>query len=101
MNNSNNNTMEAKINEIVTEAVDQAKMEASMTGSEPTYNLFLIELDVMLMGMTFDTPMAKSLFSGLCTKALSKVDPEFKQLVQPAMGMDQDGNYTSDKSKWA
>jgi hypothetical protein len=93
--------MEAKINEIVIEAVDQAKMESSMAGTVPTYNLFIAEVGVILMGMEFENSTARSLFSLSCERALSKVDPEFKQLVQPAMGMDEDGNYTSDKSKWA
>jgi hypothetical protein len=92
--------MKTTIINIVTEAINQARMEACSSLSERTMNLsdVLLEIEIILNTYTFDTLIAKDMFRGFITAELQKVAPS---LYPAKMQMDQYGNYTSNQNLWA
>ena len=94
------NEMNLKIANIVTEAIEAAKMEANYYGKVATYEGFLIELDVLLMSISFENETAKNMFKGICESKLKSIDPDFKDLVQTKTAMDCNGNYTTNRELW-
>lgn len=93
--------MESKINSIAVEAMKEATLEASMYDQTPTIEGFLMELDVILMAISFENESAKSMFETLVRKAARKLNPKFMEMVQPTAQMDINGNYTYESNKWA
>lgn len=94
------NEMNQAITNIVTEAIEAAKGEANFYNRAVTLTDFNNELECLLIPIRFENQNAENTFKGLCISALSKVDAEFKEFVQPKMAMDANGNYTIDKALW-
>ena len=92
--------MKTAITNIVTEAINQARMEACTSLSERTMKLsdVLLEIEIILNEYTFDTLIAKNMFRGFVTDELQKVAPF---LYPPKMYMDANGNYTANSKLWA
>ena len=86
------------ISQIVTEALDQARMEACT--SDRTANLadVSLEINISVDSIKFDTATAKDMFLGFCFTELRKV----AEYLYPAkMQMDLNGNYTTNPKLWA
>ena len=97
----NRKEMKSAVENIVIESIEAAKMEAAYNDRAVTLSDYINEVEVTLMSISFDTKVAKSMFKGICIQQLESIDPQFKQHVQPKMGMDQNGNWTTNKSIWA
>jgi hypothetical protein len=82
------------INRIAKEAVNAARSEARFDDRAVTLADFHAELNVLTNGQS-------AMFAGACERAAQDLCPEFFSFVRPAVSMDQEGNYTSDKLKWA
>lgn len=93
--------MNQKIETTVKTAIKNAKSEAMFADRAVTYNDFLIELETILGFAKFENAKTKNMVRGMCCSELGRIDPKFKQHVQPRMAIDQFGNYTADASKWA
>lgn len=90
--------MKNAINQIVTEALNQAKMEASSYDRAANLSDVSLEINIMVDSIKFDTITAKNMFLGFCFTELRKVAP----ILYPAkMAMDMNGNYTSNSNLWA
>ena len=87
-----------KINEVATKAIMAARDEARFEDRNVTLNDFHMEVSVLMAGMNIENP---SMFAGAVERSAQTLYPEFFAYVRPAMGMDENGNYTSDQSKWA
>jgi hypothetical protein len=92
--------MKNTISQIVTEALDQARMEACTSMLDRTANLadVTMEINISVDSIKFDTATAKNMFLGFCFAELRKVAPS---LYPAKVAMDVNGNYTSNSKLWA
>jgi len=58
-------------------------------------------VETELSMMSFSSDVAKAMMSTVIMKTFSNNHPTQYQIVHPKVGMDQNGNYTKDYSKWA
>jgi hypothetical protein len=87
-----------EINRVAKEAVIAARDEARFEDRDVTLSDFHAEVAVLVAQSTIEnSPM----LSGAIERAAQTLSPEFFEFVRPTMGMDENGDYTSDKSKWA
>jgi hypothetical protein len=89
--------MKNTIKNIVSEAIDQARIEASNYNRTYTLTDVIAEIDCVVEFMKFDTEIAKNMFRGFCITEAKAVD---STLVSPKMYMDANGNYTSNSNLW-
>ena len=91
--------MKTTISNIVTEAINQARMEACSSLSERTMNLSDVqfEIEIIVNTINFDTLIAKNMFMGFISAELQKVAP---YLYPTKMQMDANGNYTNNQNLW-
>jgi hypothetical protein len=61
------------------------------------YSTIEMELDLM----SFENENARGMMSIIISKTFAMNHPTQYQIVHQLIGMDQNGNYTHDKSKWA
>lgn len=93
--------METRITELANEVVEATRMEAMFNDEVVTVETFNMELDVLLDGANFENQTTRSMISTLVKKAVRRLHKEFYELVYPPVGMDQNGNYTTNKLNWA
>lgn len=89
--------MKATILNIATESIHQATMEACMYDRTATLANVLLEAEILVSSLKFDTLIASNMFMGLVVTEIQKQAP---YLVNK-MGMDKNGNYTSNQKLWA
>jgi len=90
--------MKNSIKNIVSEAINQARMESC--GNDRTMNLADVtaEINCIVEFIKFDTQLARTMFLGFCMTELRNV----ASFLFPAqMQMDQNGNYTTNQKLWA
>ena len=90
--------MKATIKNIVSEAVSQAKMEASISDRTMILSDVKLEINCIVEFIKFDSEIAKSMFLGFIENELRNVAPF---LFPAKMQMDANGDYTSDSNLWA
>tara|TARA_R110002167_G_scaffold110087_4_gene280363 strand:- start:22525 stop:22806 length:282 start_codon:yes stop_codon:yes gene_type:complete len=87
-----------EINRVAAEAINAARDEARFDDRVVTLGDFHAEVAVLVAQSTIEnSPM----LGGAIERAAQSIAPEFFAFVRPAMGMDENGDYTSDKLKWA
>jgi len=64
-------------------------------------NRFNNAIDLELSFISFSNENAKSMFKTVVLKTVANNHKTSYRIVYPAMGMDQNGNWTRDQSKWA
>lgn len=89
--------MKNSIKNIVSEAVSQARMEASSNDRTMTLADVKAEISCIVEFIKFDTNTAKNMFMGFIETELQKVA---SSLYPAKKQMDQNGNYTSNQSLW-
>jgi len=89
--------MKNTIKNIVSEAIDQARMEAVNYNRTYTLSDVIIEIDCIIEFMKFDTETARNMFRGFCITEVKSVD---STLFPSKMYMDKNGNYTSNSKLW-
>ena len=90
--------MKNTIKNIVSEALNQARMESS--SYDRTMNLADVtaEINFAVEFINFDTEVARTMFLGFCMTELRAV----ASFLFPAkMQMDENGNYTTNEKLWA
>lgn len=90
--------MKNTIKNIVSEAVNQARMEASSYDRAMTLADVQAEINCIVEFIKFDTTTARNMFIGFLDVELRKVA---SHLYPAKMGMDKNGNYTSNSKLWA
>lgn len=89
--------MKNTIKNIVSEAVNQARMESSSYDRAMTLADVQAEIKCIVEFIKFDTVVAKNMFMGFVEAELQKVVPF---LCPAKMQMDKNGNYTSNPKLW-
>jgi hypothetical protein len=89
--------MTNSIKNIVSESLDQARMEACNYDRTMTLADVRAEVDSIVDFIKFDTNVARLMFMGFIDTELQKTAPS---LFPPKMGMDREGNYTSNQQNW-
>lgn len=90
--------MKATITNIVSEAINQARMEACNYDRKMSLSDVITEIEISVSFIKFDTSVARNMFFGFCIAELQKVA---SYLYPAKMQMDKNGNYTSNQSLWA
>jgi hypothetical protein len=90
--------MTNSIKNIVSEAIKQAGMEASSYNRTMTLADVKTEINCVVEFIKFDTNVARLMFMGFIETELQKV---VASLYPAKLGMDQNGNYTSNSKLWA
>ena len=90
--------MTTTIKYIVSEAIFQARCEASSVDRTMNLDDVLAEVAIIVDTINFDTAVAKNMFTGFIATELQKVAP---YLYPVKMQMDQHGNYTPNSTLWA
>jgi hypothetical protein len=89
--------MTNSIKNIVSEAIFQARCEASNYNRVMTLADVKAEINCTVEFIKFDTTTARNMFMGFLDTELQKAAPS----LHPAkLGMDRNGNYTSNQSLW-
>ena len=88
---------------IATEAVQDAKLEASFYGSKITPALIAASISCAfaMNEIQFENSTAEFFLETAVLKEIKASFPAVYAEAWPAVGMDQNGNYTTDSSKWA
>ena len=92
------NTMKNSIKNIVSEAINQARMEAGSYNRTMTLADVKAEINSVVEFIKFDTTIARNMFLGFIDTELRSVA---SFLYPAAMQMDQYGNYTTNQNLWA
>jgi hypothetical protein len=90
--------MTNSIKNIVSEAISQAGMEASSYNRTMNLADVKAEINCVVEFMKFDTNVARLMFMGFIETELQKVAAS---LYPAKLGMDINGNYTSNQKLWA
>ena len=92
-----NSTLNNKVNQIANEAIFQATCEASNVDRNITANDVELEiLDAMSL-LSFENETTRNSFYSFVRSEVQKQLPA----LYPKAGMDNEGNWTYDSSKWA
>ena len=80
---------------------DQIKADIDVLGVElmdtEWFNK-MTDVIIEVEGISFENDSAEFFFK---TAFIKEMDSKMYEIIFPATGMDQNGNYTADKSKWA
>lgn len=86
------------INRIAKEAISAARSEARFDDRDVTLSDFHAEVSLLMVQFEIENT---AMFAGAVERAAQTLCPEFFAFVRPAVAMDENGNYTTDQSKWA
>ena len=86
------------INRVATEAVIAARDEARFEDRNVTLSDFHAEVAVLMAQYNIENT---AMVAGAIERSAQTQSPEFFAFVRPAVGMDQDGNYTTNQEEWA
>lgn len=89
--------MENTVKNIVSEAISQAKMEASSYDRSVTLEDIKFEINCIVEFIKFETTTARNIFMGSINVELRK---SASCLYPAKMQMNADGNYTSNPKYW-
>jgi hypothetical protein len=103
INQSKQLKMKTAINTIAKEAIEDATLEASYNSKKADASLLIacVGIAITLNHLSFENSTAESMFTTLVLQEVRKIDVDFYNEVYPPMHMDENGEYTTDSSKWA
>jgi hypothetical protein len=86
---------------IANKMTDQINQDVEVLGLDlltPSWFNTMIECIIEMEGITFENDQAETFFTRAVVK---QIDKKAYRLIFPKMGMDENGEHTSDSTKWA